>query len=157
MRNNQCVINIVCPIYSTLNNNNNCVCNSGYTFRNSQCVPIIICPAYASLSNNKCVCNRGYIMNGINQCIYNNCSINSSPVFNGNSLSCVCKSGYLKNSYNDQCVYNNCPSNSNPTFTQSGLTCICITGYKLYNGQCIIDNIAQCPARSTFNPAKSRC
>jgi hypothetical protein len=181
----QCVPSVICPVYSAIDYNNNCICNNGYYMYNNQCIPSIVCPAYSTLVNNKCICNIGYNMNNFNQCIFiincpsystlinNKCVCNSGynmnnfnqcvSIINCPSYStlinskCVCNSGYIMNNNNNQCLYNICPINSTPSINGNTVNCICISGYKFSNGICVVDYTQQCPYRATYNAIKYKC
>lgn len=120
-----------------------------------------LCSSNATYANGTCICNNGYVGDGVSCITYTQDCINSfgQNVFgvkgNGNNSSCSCNIGYQWNSLKTACVkmessktFNDiqlqleqlkqqlgavCPQNSTPRDGQ----CFCNEGYGNYEGACL--------------------
>ncbi|MBD5405526.1 hypothetical protein HDR59_03195 [bacterium] len=117
--------------------NNLCQTKAGYTCyengtRCEKTLQASDCDSNASLIDNKCVCNEGYIGEGLKNSYGCHRQCDTHATMNMNDYSCSCNEGYDGDGYT--CTYNPAPS---------GLTASdCVEGATFEDGKCV------CPAGS---------
>jgi hypothetical protein len=155
LQNNQCVTSTPCGANQQKDQNNLCVCVSGYQMVSGVCYQI--CAQNAVIISGACQCIPGYILQG-NQCLVSTpCGANQQR--DQNNL-CVCVSGWQMVS---GVCYQICASNA---VIING-ACQCVPGYILQGNQCVVsvpcgvnqqrDQNNQCVCVSGFQMVSSVC
>ena len=135
-----------CPLNSSAGNDDKCYCDDGYKINSSKdgCVKIL-CSAHSKLIGNECVCNEGYIKNGLS-CITHteNCKKsfggNIIGVQGDNNSSCYCSDGYEWNYNKTNCVKISCQTKYGLYSVLKNNQCVCLDGFTLNNNKCISKN-----------------
>jgi hypothetical protein len=110
------------------------------------------CPDNASINttSDECVCNSGYVASD-DACISNSdyCwnQYGGNSVYDEDSGSCTCSSGYVWNSSDTSCISftSYCQNNlgSNSYYNNSNNTCSCDEGFEIQNNQCVVVTVQQ--------------
>ncbi|MCK4540377.1 hypothetical protein KAU09_04450 [Candidatus Parcubacteria bacterium] len=132
-----------CPINSSVGSDDKCYCNDGYKINSNKdgCVRIL-CSTHSKLIGNECICDEGYIKNGL-FCITHteNCKKsfgdNVVGVQDDSDSSCYCSDGYEWNHDKTNCVKISCQIKYGLYSVLKNNQCVCLDGYILSGGKCI--------------------
>lgn len=99
-----------CPVNSYKNTDGKCYCNTGFKANKNKdgCIKIL-CSANSILRGNECVCNSGYVMDGVacvtpTELCKKNYGPNAYGAIENEKTQCYCYTGYTWDNLNSKCI-----------------------------------------------------